>query len=56
MERKVLEESWRRKGPVGPSLDVIDVMMMIMKRNVISECMSLHRQFSSKNMLEISTL
>jgi hypothetical protein len=24
MERTVLEESWRRKGQVGPSLEVID--------------------------------
>jgi hypothetical protein len=24
MERTVLEESWRRNGPVGPSLEVID--------------------------------
>jgi hypothetical protein len=24
MERTVLEESWRRNGPVGPSLDIID--------------------------------
>jgi hypothetical protein len=24
MERIVLEESWRRNGPVGPSLEVID--------------------------------
>jgi hypothetical protein len=24
MERTVLEESWRRNGPVGPSLQVID--------------------------------
>jgi hypothetical protein len=24
MERTFLEESWRRNGPVGPSLDVID--------------------------------
>jgi hypothetical protein len=24
MERTVLEESWRRNAPVGPSLEVID--------------------------------
>jgi hypothetical protein len=24
MERTVLEVSWRRNGPVGPSLEVID--------------------------------
>jgi hypothetical protein len=24
MEKTVLEESWRRNGPVGPSLEVID--------------------------------
>jgi hypothetical protein len=24
MERTVLEESWRRNGPVGPNLEVID--------------------------------
>jgi hypothetical protein len=24
MERRVLEESWRRNRPVGPSLEVID--------------------------------
>jgi hypothetical protein len=24
MERTVLEESWRRNGPVGPSLEIID--------------------------------
>jgi hypothetical protein len=24
MERTVVEESWRRNGPVGPSLEVID--------------------------------
>jgi hypothetical protein len=24
MERTVLEESWRRNGPVGPSLEVAD--------------------------------
>jgi hypothetical protein len=24
MERTVLEESWRRNGPVGPSLKVVD--------------------------------
>jgi hypothetical protein len=24
MERTVLEESWRRNGPVGPSLEVFD--------------------------------
>jgi hypothetical protein len=24
MERTVLEKSWRRNGPVGPSLEVID--------------------------------
>jgi hypothetical protein len=24
MERTVLEESWRRNGPVGSSLEVID--------------------------------
>jgi hypothetical protein len=24
MERTVLEESWRRNGPVGPSLEDID--------------------------------
>jgi hypothetical protein len=24
MERTVLEESWRRNGPVGPSLEFID--------------------------------
>jgi hypothetical protein len=24
MERTILEESWRRNGPVGPSLEVID--------------------------------
>jgi hypothetical protein len=24
MERTVLEESWRRHGPVGPSFEVID--------------------------------
>jgi hypothetical protein len=24
IERTVLEESWRRNGPVGPSLEVID--------------------------------
>jgi hypothetical protein len=24
MERTVSEESWRRNGPVGPSLEVID--------------------------------
>jgi hypothetical protein len=24
MERIVLEDSWRRNGPVGPSLEVID--------------------------------
>jgi hypothetical protein len=24
MERTVLEKSWRRNGPVGPSLEIID--------------------------------
>jgi hypothetical protein len=24
MERTVLKESWRRNGPVGPSLEVVD--------------------------------
>jgi hypothetical protein len=24
MERKILEESWRRNGPAGPSLEVAD--------------------------------